>query len=144
MIFWSALSSFQGCYVASKEFLLYGYCESATFRVHNSVPRTIAIRVGGDPKTYQIAPGGDLIIPGRYPVFSNVYSRIPITASVEPFDPLVRDGGTTWHFSNHGHYLGGYGYSGGYTQGQEVHATVELSNPDPKAKNNTLHFRVQQ
>lgn len=141
MLFWSVFSSLQGCYVASREFWLYGYCEDAVCRVWNGTPKTIAVRVGGDPKIYSVPSGSELIIPGRYPVFSQVHRRIPISASVTPYDPMVRDAGMTWNFSNQGHTLNGYG---GYTQGKEVHAIIELQNPDPKAKANQLVFRVQQ
>lgn len=134
-----------GCEAAkmavSEEFWVYGMCDDATLVLRNDVPKSVNITIGGDRKLYTVLPDATLTIPGRYPVFSRVSRRIPVTASVTPFDPSVRSGMMTWNFSNQGHALNGYG---GYTQGKEVHAIIELQNPDPKAKGNRLVFRVQQ
>lgn len=120
------------------EFIAYGVCDDATLVVYNHTPQTLTILVGGDRKKYLLPPDGTLTIPGRYPISSPIRQRIPITASVTPFNSQIRAGTMTWDF-----YSSGY-YARGYTYGREVHATVEFENPDPRAKTNRLVFRVQQ
>ncbi|MFH0806623.1 MAG: hypothetical protein V1885_02790 [Candidatus Brennerbacteria bacterium] len=129
-----------GKMATSKEFWVYGYCEDATLVIRNDVPHSAKIVVGGDPTTYMIPPDATLTIPGRYPVFSQTHRRIPVTASMMPFEPAVRSATMVWNFHNNGHSLN----TGQLVQGREVHAILELQNLDPKAKTNRLIFRVGQ
>jgi hypothetical protein len=122
-----------------KEFWIYGMCDDATLIVQNDAPVSIRVIVGGHRHAYLIPPDSVLIIPGRYPVFSQVYRQIPITASVTPHVPSVRSAQTMWNFHHNGHYLGG----GGITQGKEVHAVVELERLDGRTGVNRLVFRVR-
>lgn len=134
-----------GCATSSVgKFALYGFLDDAEMVVRNSTPVTVIVNIGGDAKDYVLPPRAKLIIPREYPISGRVQVRIPVTATVAPTEPMhgnIRDGGTTWNFSHYGHYLGNY-YGGG-TNGRYVHVSIELQNPDPKAKRNALVFRIQ-
>lgn len=133
-----------GCATTSSvgKFVLYGFLEDAEMVVRNNTPLTVVVNVGGLSEDYTLPPGGKLTIPVEYPFGARVQAYIPVTATVTPLNPFIRSGGTTWHLSHYGHYLGSYG--GTWTTGKYVHATIELENTRPDAKQNSLQFKVQR
>lgn len=131
-----------GC-VGALKFAQYGFLEDASCKVWNRTPRTITLLLGDSRKIYELPPGATLEIPREYQLFARNEAYIPITAAVTD-DYSVRSAGMTWHFSHQGHYLATNGYAFASTRGRYVLATIELSNPRPGAKQNSLQFKVQR